>query len=132
MRVRALKTFSGKFGLIREGTVFESDPGYFRALSKNGLAEEIGDPAPTKPGEKEPGPDKNRDLQRPPNRAGKGVAPVKGGKSGVTVRPLAAGKGGKSSSLRADLASHGKTSKLSEAGGSNTPAPETLENPADE
>lgn len=35
--VRAVKTFQGRLGLIRAGTIFRPDPGYYAQLKKNGL-----------------------------------------------------------------------------------------------
>jgi hypothetical protein len=114
MKATALKTFSGKFGLIRTGTVFECDPSYFKSLAKNGLVAETPERGGDAPAQKpeQPGPSKNRKLPDPP-RQGKGQPGAGRTAPGVTVRPPAGGKGQASASLRADLASRATTSQPS-------------------
>lgn len=111
--VKALKTFSGKYGLIRAGTTFNSEPEYFKRLQKNGLA--VAADEQEKPGA--PGPSKNRNIPAAPGNGGKGEPGAKGQTTpGSSGRPPDAGKGQKSASLRADLASRGKTSGKSASG----------------
>lgn len=130
---KALKSFRGRYGLIRAGTQFNCEPGYFAALEKKGWVQEVKgekpkDPAPEK--RREPAPDKNRKKPDAPNRAGKvGAAP--GGvthasivKAKGSVRAPGAGKALTSRSLRADLPSKKTTSDESENGDSTQAAEE--------
>lgn len=119
MRVKALKTFRGRYGLIRTGTQFDCDPGYYRQLSRNGMVELV---ESTKPAD--PGPSENRDLEQAPNRAGKSTAGGQGKPPADTVPPPAGGRAITSRSLRQDLASRRKTS-TSSSGGASKPAKET-------
>lgn len=128
--VKALKTFRGRYGMIRAGTSFNSDPRYAAALKKKGWLEVVegGDEQPAPDEKKQPGPDKNRQVPQAPSRAGKDLAAGKGATLPPTgpltsravldtrrgsARPPAAGKGSKSRSLRADLQQPAKTSKTS-------------------
>jgi hypothetical protein len=113
MQVRALKTFTGRYGTIRAGTVFNCEPGYFQSLAKNNLvtAEITKDAAA-----RTPGPSKDRNIPEAPHRGGKENPGEQGQAPGVTVRPLDVGAGQQSSSLRADLALQEKTSNRSAAG----------------
>jgi hypothetical protein len=134
--VKALKTFRGKYGMIRAGTTFNSDPRYAAALEKKGWLKTVGggEPEPLKPPEPKPG--SNRNVPQAPGRAGKDSA---AGKAGAALpptaplsnravldtrkgsaRPPAAGKGAPSRSLRADLPPPAKTSKPSGAGDSKS------------
>lgn len=120
MKVRALKSFNGRYGKIRAGNVFECEPSYFRALARNGLAKIEperaidGQPQPEQPGEKKPpGPSEDRDLKKPPNTAGKDAPGDQRKPPGATGRRTGGGPGVTSRSLRADLHSRGKTAKKS-------------------
>lgn len=106
MKARALKTFKGRYGLIRQGTVFECEPGYFKALAKNAMVEEA------KPHEAAQviEPEKNRAIPRAPKPEKKDQPPADSRKPpGGTAPRTAAGRATTSHSLRADLASRKKT-----------------------
>jgi hypothetical protein len=113
MQVRALKSFSGKYGSIRTGQKFNCDPHYADQLFANSLIEAV----------QEPGPDNNRAIPQAPQRS-KTPPPEKDtGKGGATAdsgRTPAGGKPITSRSLRADLALRKKTSPSSGDGGTNS------------
>lgn len=113
MQARALKTFRGRYGIIRAGTVFQCEPGYFAALEKNKLA--IASDAKDAPA-RAPGPGENRNIPEAPRTAGKESPGEQGGKPGDTEPPPDDGRARTSSSLRADLASRAKTLSKSAAG----------------
>lgn len=130
--VKALKTFRGKYGLIRTGTTFNSDPRYADQLKKKGWLEVVGEGEQPAEKPEDPKPSKNRNIPKAPARGGKDSAAGKGASlppaaplSSKAVldtrrgsgRPPAAGKGSTSSSLRADLPPPAKTAKPSESGG---------------
>lgn len=102
---RALKTFKGRYGLIRRGTVFQCDPGYLQSLKKNGLAAEESP---------QPGPKKDRSVPKAPRPGEKKDPP---GKKSGSARALGSGKTLTSASLPAGRASPKKTSEKSAAGG---------------
>lgn len=80
MQVRALKTFQGRYGLIRRGQIFNAAPGYARDLKKNKLVEDTG----PGPGET-PAPGEDRDdkaVPEAPHKAGKESAGGKGQPTG--------------------------------------------------
>ncbi len=111
--VKALKSFRGRYGLIRAGSTFECEPGYVTALLKNKMVEVLeGEAAPAG----EPGPKKNRNIPTAPNKSGKERPSGQGGKSDGSGQSPAGGKGSTSSSLQADLASR-KTTSTRSAGG---------------
>lgn len=131
----ALKTFRGRYGLIRAGTTFNCAPAYFEALASNDppwvkLAD-----APAAPIAPAPGPDKNRRIPEAPKRAGKSGAATatRGGKSksentgssaNPTEPPPAAGGPLTSRSLRRDLRSRAKIAVGSATGASSPSKPE--------
>lgn len=139
----ALKTFRGRYGMIRTGTTFHPDPGYARKLEQKGWIRDATDaekkgasPAPAKP---EPGPGPKKDRAKPgaPNQAGKaqGGTPdalppnsVATGTSKSTGRRRAGGAGVTSRSLRADLPSAAKTSSESASGAANRSSSGKTEN----
>lgn len=126
MLVRALKTFRGRYGLIRTGNEFECEPGYFRQLERNRMAERIEARTIASQERTPPGPADNKSVPAAPVVAGKTAPGGQGKPPGTdTAPPQAGGKAVTSRSLRADLASRAKTSKASGAGGSvkvTTPA----------
>ncbi len=114
MLTRALKTFSGRYGMIRQGTVFNCEPGYFAQLVRRQMVEAVKEP---------PGPGDNRNIPEAPNRATKPAPNKQGsdpaGKSDPaagTVHPPAAGKATTSASLRADLASRKRMPRALDGG----------------
>jgi hypothetical protein len=111
MLAKALKTFNGKYGLIRAGQTFNCDPAYFAALLKNKLVVAA-------EGEDTPAPSSNRSIPAAPGKAdtGKGNPGGQANKPGATVPPPGAGKALTSSSLRRDLASRGKPASKSVSG----------------
>lgn len=128
---KAKKSFRGRYGLIRAGSQFQCEPGYFNQLEKKGWVEEVDvkEPAPSK--QREPGPDKNRKKPDAPKRAGgKAGAASGGGKPSAKTQRLGKGSapapdsGGPvtSRSLRQDLPSSEPTSSSSGAGDSNSPS----------
>lgn len=112
MQVRALKSFSGRYGHIRVGQIFHCVPNYAADLLRQGLVEK----------RPEPGPADNRSIPGAPaqsdTNAGKDSA------TGSTERAPAGGEAGTPSSLRAVLASRKKTPRRSKRGASD-PASET-------
>lgn len=129
MKTRALKTFRGRYGLIRAGNVFECEPGYYKQLAKMGMVQkepertldEPGQPPdPNKPDN--PGPSKDRDAKGPPFPPGKSPPGVARKPPGDTARRTGGGQALTSRSLRADLRSRGKTSKKSDGGELETAA----------
>lgn len=133
---RALRTFKGRYGLIRAGTVFNCEPGYFAALEKQGFVKVETERTP-------PGPGENRAIPAAPETAaagaggekrgvvdpGKAPAADQGGDTSQNpvILPRARGRkatdprrgGGKpltSRSLRQDLPSAPRTSSESESG----------------
>lgn len=136
---KALKSFRGRYGLIRAGTTFQCEPGYFAALEKKGWVQKVEDRDP-------PGPSDNRSVPAAPNQAGAGdqgkASAAQGGEKSpstgamadtepekITGRRRGGGKALTSRSLRQDLRSPGKTATSSAAGETN---PETKDNPGDE
>jgi hypothetical protein len=127
---KALKSFRGRYGLVRAGSTFNCEPGYFSQLKKKGwveLAKDQRDPAPDSKDKNPPAPADNRDKGGAPGRAGKGAAGSKpatatrtprGGRKN-TAAPPAAGKGSTSRSLRQDLPSQGTMLPPSDAGEKN-------------
>ncbi len=119
MQVRALKSFTGRYGHIRVGQVFNCVPNYAAELIANGLVRDMG----------EPGPSADRALPGAPHRAD--VPPRKeapAGKDGATDTSERAPVGGStrtSRSLRADLASRRKTQPKSAPGATKSPDPAT-------
>jgi len=112
--VKALKSFRGRYGMIRAGSIFNCEPGYAESLRKNKLIEVIDGAADEK--RQEPGPEANRKKPDPPGRAGKDQPGEQGERRDATVPPLAGGLALTSASLRADLASRKTTSTKSAAG----------------
>lgn len=113
---RALRTFKGRYGTIRAGSLFQAEPGYLAQLVKNKLAEATGD---------EPGPSKDRNIPEAPQKKGKpGKEP--GEKEAIapdTEQTAGSGQGVTSASLQAGRASTKKTSKRSGAGGKGKAPP---------
>lgn len=118
MRVRAIRTFTGRYGHIRTGNVFECEPGYFAHLKRNGMAVEEKDRALEAP---TPGPNDNKAVPAAPSTAGKDAPGGQGRPPGDTARPRGAGKTVTSRSLRADLALRQKTLSTSGAGALASP-----------
>jgi hypothetical protein len=119
MKVRAVKTFSGRYGLLRAGTEFECEPGYFQALKRNGLVQLATDRIAAPPADPNappgPGPGDNRSIPGAP-KPGKDTPGEQRKPPGGTGHRKAAGSVTTSSSLRADLHSRGKTSGKSGGG----------------
>ena len=131
MQAKALKTFRGKYGMIRAGSKFNCAPGYFEELKKLKMVTEwtggkdANDPPPILP--RDPGPSENASIPEAPATAGKELAASSGqtASSESTYKPndsgrrRADGKALTSRSLRADLASRKKTSSESGTGAAN-------------
>jgi hypothetical protein len=127
MLAKALKSFRGRYGLIRAGSTFNCEPGYYGQLAKKGWVEAAkGGPEPESAQKPGPGPADNRDKGGAPNKAGKGEAGT--GKPPAqpkgppvdakgTGRRRGGGAGVTSRSLRQDLPSRDKTQNSSDAGG---------------
>lgn len=115
--VRALRSFTGRYGRIRTGQTFAAEPGYAAALKRNKLVEYTG-----KPGE--PGPQKDRSIPEAPDRGGKDDKGTGRPAKSTAPQPLTGGKGITSSSAPAAPASRPRTSSTSKAGGrKGTPTP---------
>lgn len=131
MLALALKSFRGRYGLIRAGTTFNCAPGYFEALLKNGWVKAADAPAAPPPA---PTPSKNRQIPEAPKRAGKSGAATatRGGKSksentgseNPSAPPPVAGGPLTSRSLRRDLRSRVKIALGSASGASSPSKPE--------
>lgn len=104
MQAKAKKTFQSKYGLIRAGTTFQPEPGYARALERNGLIEILDADRKPAPGEQR----EDKAIPRAPNEKspGKDSAPQPGD-----------GTAPKSASSRPGQASPDKTLTTSAIGG---------------
>lgn len=115
---RALRTFKGRYGVIRAGTVFHADPGYLAQLQRNKLAE----PCDTQ--QRQPGPSKDRSIPSAPEKKRGNEEPGKGKKDPGTAQTEGNGRGITSASLPVGRASTKKTSTTSAAGArKGTPTP---------
>lgn len=125
MHARALKTFQGRLGMIRKGTIFQPDPHYAKQLLKNKMIEELSaEEARAAPGpERRSGPGEQREdksIPRAPNekQPGKeqpGSAPQTPGSDSVLTPD--AGEAPKSSVSDQVPASPEKTLTTSSVGG---------------
>lgn len=110
MKVLALSSFRGRYGMIRSGMRFNCEPGYATALEAKKLIRVLPD---------EPGPSLNAAVPQAPFVAGKAPAGSTGmpdESSPVSADPPAAGKVLTSSSSRVVRASRKKTRKPSALG----------------
>lgn len=133
MQAKALKTFRGKYGMIRAGSKFNCAPRYFDELKKlkmvtewtGGKDAKEDPPAADDPQTiRDPGPSENASIPEAPATAGKDQA-ASSGQSDSSESPdpakdsgrrRGAGKPLTSRSLRADLQSRKKTSRESNDG----------------
>lgn len=109
--VRALASFSGKYGPIRNGQTFNCDPHYASQLKRNKLITIIS--------ETQPGPSKDRAIPEAPQRGGKddqGNGSPSAPKS-TAPQPPDAGPVLTSASVQAGQASTARTLELSASGG---------------
>lgn len=140
MQAKALKTFRGKYGMIRAGSKFNCAPGYFAELKKlkmvtewTGGKDAKDDPPATDETARDPldirdpGPSENASIPEAPATAGKDQAAPSGQTTSSesaptqsdTGRRRGAGRPLTSQSLRRDLQSRKKTSSESAPGAKN-------------